>query len=100
MTCDTVGLLSIGKAIALSEMEDWDVEVTVEGFGPNHPLWKRFAEVANRLPDSTVRWNLAQPTDRGGQTARIRGLVAADSATAATRRVMAVVHGVGRAMAQ
>lgn len=76
-------------------MPKWQVEVTVEGFGPNHMLWRKLAERANTLTDSTLRWELAQPVDRHGETARIHATVEAETPEAAIRRMMKRVRDIG-----
>lgn len=76
-------------------MHDWAVEVTVEGFGPSHPLWKRFAAEATAHADTSLEWGLAQPSGLSGVTARIAATVQAESPEAAIRRVMKVVRKIG-----
>ena len=77
-------------------MPKWNVEITVEGFGPNHPLWKKFAERANRLNDATLQWQLGQPADLLGETARVRATVESQTPEAAIRRVMKRVRDIGQ----
>jgi hypothetical protein len=75
---------------------EWEVEITVEGFGPNHPLWKRFAERANSLSDATLRWDLAEPAEARGDGTGIRATLEAETPEAAIRRVMGRVRDVAQ----
>ena len=81
---------------SLSAVTEWEVEITVEGFGPNHPLWKRFAERASSLSDATLRWELAEPADVRGDRAGIRAAIEAETPEAAIRRVMQRVRDIAR----
>src|SRR5947207_4013022 len=72
----------------------WHVEVTVDGFGPNHSLWRRFIDIGARLADDSVQWELTQR----GQTARIQATVTARTADEAARRLMQLVRQAGRAV--
>lgn len=74
-------------------MPEWNVEVTVEGFGPNHALWKRIIQHASA--HSTIRLELPLPRDMNGATARIRAHIANDSSIAATRQLMAMIRRAG-----
>jgi len=77
-------------------MPKWEIEITVEGFSPNHQLWKMFAERASRLNDATLQWELAQPADLRGETAHIRATVESETPEAAIRRVMKRVRDIGQ----
>jgi hypothetical protein len=74
----------------------WDVVVTIEEFGPNHRLWKKFAERANALTDTTLRWELAQSTDFGDITVGLRATVEAETPESAIRRVIRRVRDIGQ----
>jgi hypothetical protein len=73
----------------------WEVEITVEGFGPSHPLWNKFAERANRLNDASLEWELEQSADLLGGNASIRATIESDTPEAAIRRVMKRVRDIG-----
>ncbi len=75
--------------------EHWEVEVTVDGFGPNHALWRRFIRHAEALADTSLEWGMAQPADLSRRAAHIRAVVEAESPEAAVRRVMKLVRQVG-----
>jgi hypothetical protein len=69
MTCDTVGLLSIGKAIALSEMEDWDTAgCTYFGVRVETAAYRRALE--ERQPSETVLDFLVRETIRASGLGR------------------------------
>ncbi len=78
--------------------ERWSVEITVGGFGPDHPLWAKFAKQAAEHADPKLEWTLPPLTDRTGQAARIRAVVEADSAEAAIRLLMRIVRQAGRSV--
>ena len=76
----------------LCSPDQWEVEITLDGFGPNHPLSRKFAEHANAVSDATLRWERSR--QNSGDTP-IRAVVEAPSADAAIRRVMKLVRLVG-----
>ncbi len=61
----------------------WNVEVSVEGFGPNHALWKRFTRYAEALADPVLEWRFPQATEVGGGSSRLGAAISADSPEAA-----------------
>jgi len=75
--------------------EHWEVEVTVDGFGPKHALWRRFMRHAEALADTSLEWGMAQPTDPSRGAPCIRAVIEAESPESAVRRVMRLVRQVG-----
>jgi hypothetical protein len=71
--------------------ERWGVEVSVSGFGPDHPVWPKFAERAMRERGSAVQWLLPQASNRAG-ISRIRAITTAPPADVAIRRVMRAIR--------
>ena len=85
-------LLPRRRGNGLYSTHEWEVEVTLDGFGPNHPLSRKFAEYADTVSDATLRWEPGRHAPTG---APIRAVVEAPSAEAAIRRVMKLVRLVG-----
>jgi hypothetical protein len=73
----------------------WGVEVVVEGFDSRHPLWDEFVELASDPQATSLPLTFRHTQDSAGDRARIRAIVQADSAEAATRCVMRIVREIG-----
>jgi hypothetical protein len=80
--CCSLFLVRGGGRCAVPE---WDVVVIIEGFGPNHQLWRKVADRANALSDASLRWEFAPPADVRDNTVGVRATVEAETPESAIR---------------
>jgi hypothetical protein len=85
------------KSAVVTFERRWHVEVTVDGFGPAHPLWGRFVHAAKPQWDDRLAWNLAEST-RSRPAGRIQATVTAVTPEEAVRRLMKAVREVGQSV--